>query len=86
MTNAWERAGWVPPLLIQRRLDLPRSTDSYPAALVNKSPSERHFDYLNNTYSSETLNETLALPQSPAAEPVAANGTLAAGSEIDLSG
>lgn len=54
--------------------------------LVNKSPSERHFDYLNNTYSSETLNETLALLQSLAAEPVAANGTPAAGSEIDLSG
>lgn len=86
--NAWGRAGWGLLVLIQRRLDLPWSADSYSAVavFVSKSHSEKHFDYPNKTYLAEPLNGTLSPLQLAGAEPAAAYGELAAGSEIDLPG
>lgn len=87
MTNAWGRAGEGLPVLIQRRLDLPWSTGSYPAAaeVVSKSHSEKCFDYPNKTYLADPSNGALVL-QLVGAEPAAEYGELAVGFEIDLPG
>lgn len=88
MMNAWGMAGYCLPVLIQRRLGLPCSTGSYPAAaaVVSKSQSEKHFDYPDTTYLAGLLNGTLVLLQLAGAEPAVDYGELAVGSEFDFPG
>lgn len=87
MMTAWGMAGYCLPLLIQRRLDLPGSTGSFPAAVaVSKTQSEKCFDYPNRTYLAEPLNGTLVLLQSAGVEPAVDYGELAVGSEFDFPG